>query len=175
MDEAKHTSNQGRSSEPSQGGTSASGSDKRPAEPTRLKAQVLRLGPPASNGEVFPPGCITPADVPVTIDFDGTAVVGTAHVAEDGSAELEIDPACLGIIGDVGFGFRADEWRQDGDVLVMEKIRPICLSVQISNKAAEHQRCQTCQTITFVSVRSIEDTFWCRACNAWKPCAPKRS
>jgi hypothetical protein len=38
----------------------------------------------------------------------------------------------------------------------------------------ESMTCATCQTLTLLHVRSIDDTFWCDVCKKWVPCQPPR-
>lgn len=140
------------------------------------KAQVLRLGPPAdSRGDIFAPGCLKAATVPVTLDFDPSAVIGYAHVAEDGSAEIHMSNVAGSLEGaSIGFRVLRDRW--EGDSLhVVEEIEPVTIGAKVSNRGVEMQECQTCHVSRLVQVRSIEDTFWCERCKAWKPCAPKKA
>lgn len=107
-----------------------------------MKVQVLRLGAPADRfGDVFAPGCLEPATVPVCLEFDCHAVVGTARVLEDGSAELELhagvelEPQSGTIEGGVGIGFVAEHWREEDGVRVMEEVRPVCLGISVKKGA----------------------------------------
>lgn len=73
-------------------------------------------------------------NVPVTVGFDGTQVVGRATVFADGTAELEIDVPMERKTGDVekgvlGLGFVVEKERWEGGVRIIERIRPITVGV----------------------------------------------
>ena len=140
-----------------------------------VKAEVLKLGSPHKNGDIFEPGCLTEVTVPVTLGFDMLTVVGSAVVHADGSGTLTLAPEAGGLDGDVvGIGFTCEAWREENGVRVLEKIKPMCLGVSVKNKGLESQICPSCYTSRLILVRSIEDTFWCETCLQWRPCAPKR-
>lgn len=40
--------------------------------------------------------------------------------------------------------------------------------------ASEVQDCAACGTKSYILIRSIEDTFWCKGCGKWQPCVPPR-
>lgn len=95
----------------------------------KIKARVL-----AADDKEIGPGAIksTVRDIPVTIGFDGSRVVGRATVYPDGTAELEIDAPLEtkdGEEGVIGLGFVVEQSRQEGDVRVIERLRPVTLGV----------------------------------------------
>jgi hypothetical protein len=70
----------------------------------------------------------------VTVGFDGARVVGRATVFPDGTAELDIDVPVEfksdGIDSDVlGLGFVVEQQRQEGNVRVIERLRPVTVGV----------------------------------------------
>jgi hypothetical protein len=93
----------------------------------KLKATAL------TNDGTIPPGTITGSvQVPVLDNFDPTKVVGRATVYPDGSADIELHAAeqetAKGADG-FSIGFVVERERQDGKVRVIERIRPISVSV----------------------------------------------
>lgn len=97
----------------------------------KLKARVWVEG-----DKEFAPGALreTARNVPITVGFDRRNVVGSATVFPDGSAELEIDVPMerrsLGTDdGVLGLGFVVEQERFEGDVRVIERLRPITVGV----------------------------------------------
>jgi len=102
-----------------------------------MKAQVVRLGPPADtrHGEIFAPGSIpAAATVPITRAFDASDLIGAAELRPDGSAKLAITPGVdVGKIRHVGLGFRVIRSSVDGaGVRTIEELEPICLGVEFA-------------------------------------------
>lgn len=79
----------------------------------------------------------TARDIPVTVGFDGSKVVGRATVYPDGSAELEIDLPLESKRDEdqdvLGLGFVVEKERFEGHgvdrVRVIERLRPITVGV----------------------------------------------
>jgi hypothetical protein len=141
-----------------------------------VKAQVLSFDAPAdARGDVFAPGCLKAATVPVILGFDPHTIIGLAEIAEDGSAELTIAEEAGSVVGEVGIGFVAERWREEGGIRIVEQARPLYLGVSVSNRGLESQVCPDCRQRRFIIVRSIDNKFWCKRCKAWKPCAAKES
>jgi hypothetical protein len=98
-----------------------------------MKAQVVKFGA-QKNGEVFAPGCLMEGvTVPVCDQFDGKKVVGSAVIHADGSADLTLNEGVTLATEIVGIGFRAEDWREEGGVRVVEEMRPICLGVKVAD------------------------------------------
>lgn len=96
----------------------------------KLKATVFVTGTDVA------PGALRSAarNIPVTVGFDGSQVVGSATVFIDGTAELELNlPAehreGAGEGGAFGLGYVVEQERRDGDVRVIERLRPISVSI----------------------------------------------
>jgi hypothetical protein len=97
----------------------------------KIKARVL-----SKDDKEIAPGALkgTARDIPVTVGFDGARVVGRATVFPDGTAELDIDVPVEfksdGIDSDVlGLGFVVEQQRQEGNVRVIERLRPVTVGV----------------------------------------------
>jgi hypothetical protein len=98
----------------------------------KIKAIVI----PKDDKEIAP-GALRMSSqvVPVTVGFDGTKVVGSATVYSDGTAELEIDAPVEqrlieeGDSGVLGLGFVVEKDRWEGDVRIIEKLRPVTVGV----------------------------------------------
>jgi hypothetical protein len=96
-----------------------------------IKARVI-----SADDKEIAPGALkgTARNVPVTIGFDSSRVVGRATVYPDGTAELEIDAPIEtksdGADQDViGLGFVVEQSRQEGDIRVIERLRPVTVGV----------------------------------------------
>lgn len=102
----------------------------------KIKARVI-----AADDKEIGPGALkaTARDIPVTIGFDGSRVVGRATVYTDGTAELEIDVPLerrssgdpeAGVLG-LGFVVEQERWEGEGKdkVRVIERLRPITVGV----------------------------------------------
>jgi hypothetical protein len=101
-----------------------------------MKAQVVRIGPPADSrhAEIFAPGSIAPSTVPVTRAFDSSEVIGSAEIRADGSAEITLAPGVdVGTIRHTGLGFLVLRSSIDGaGVRMIEELEPICLCVEFA-------------------------------------------
>ena len=75
----------------------------------------------------------TARDIPVTVGFDSTRVVGRATVYPDGSAELDIDlPLEFKSEADqdvIGLGFVVEKERSKGGARIIERLRPVTVGV----------------------------------------------
>jgi hypothetical protein len=97
----------------------------------KIRARVI-----SKDDKEIAPGAIrmSSQNVPVTVGFDGTKVVGRATVYADGTAELEIDAPIeqkqiTGEDGVLGLGFVVEKERREGDVRIIEKIRPVTVGI----------------------------------------------
>ncbi len=104
----------------------------------KIKARVF-----AADDKEIRPGALksTARNVPVTVGFDGTRIVGRATVYPDGSAELEIDLPLEFKSDDtdqdvIGLGFVVEQERFEGEgaakVRIIEKLRPVTVGVSAS-------------------------------------------
>lgn len=104
--------------------------------PGTIKAQVVRIGPPADarHAEIFAAGSIKSATVPVTRAFDSSDVIGAAEIREDGSAKIALAPGVdVGKIRHTGLGFRVIRSSVDGaGVRTIEELEPLCLGVEFA-------------------------------------------
>lgn len=103
----------------------------------KIRARVI-----AADDKEIAPGAITATarDIPVTVGFDGSRVVGKATVYADGTAELEIDLPLErrnsgdpdgGVLG-LGFVVEKERWENTSigaKVRVIESLRPVTVGV----------------------------------------------
>ncbi len=105
-----------------------------------MKAQVVRLGPPADarHAEIYAPGSIKPATVPVTRAFDSSDVIGAAEISADGSARITLIAGAPGVdvreIRHTGLGFRVIRQHDEAGVRVIDELDPICLGVEFAER-----------------------------------------
>lgn len=102
-----------------------------------IPVRVVRIGPPADDRhrEIFAPGSITAARIPVTRAFDASTLIGLADLHSDGSAVLRFSDGRVepGKIRHVGLGFRIIRSSEDGaGVRTIEELEPICLGVEFA-------------------------------------------
>lgn len=97
----------------------------------KIRARVL-----SKDDKEIAPGALKAAarDIPVTVGFERSKVVGRATVFPDGTAELDIDVPLEfksdGVDADViGLGFVVEQQRQDGNVRVIERLRPVTVGI----------------------------------------------
>lgn len=96
----------------------------------KFKARVI-----AADDKEIAPGAMrmSSQNVPVTLGFDGSKVIGRATVYADGTAELEIDVPLehrpVDEVSGVGLGFVVEKERWEGDVRVIEKLRPVTVGI----------------------------------------------
>jgi hypothetical protein len=96
-----------------------------------IKARVI-----AADDKEIASGALamTARNIPVTVGFDGNKIVGRATVFADGTAELEIDAPLEQKPGDdnsgvLGLGFVVEKERHEGDVRIIEKLRPVTVGI----------------------------------------------
>jgi hypothetical protein len=97
----------------------------------KLKARVW-----AADDKGIAPGAMTETarDIPITVGFDSRNVVGRATVFPDGTAELEIDVpmerrSLTTEDGVLGIGYVVEQDRWEGDVRIIERLRPLTVGV----------------------------------------------
>jgi len=100
-----------------------------------MKTQVVRIGPPADerHREIYAPGSIKPATIPVTRAFDANDMIGGAEIFADGSARLALAGRVDGAkIRHVGLGFKIIRSHEEDGVRVIDELDPICLGVEFA-------------------------------------------
>ncbi len=90
----------------------------------------------SADDKEIAPGALKEAarNVPVSVNFDGSNIVGSATIFPDGSAVLDINvPVERTIVkspdGVLGIGFVVEQDRWEGGVRTIERLRPVTVGI----------------------------------------------